>query len=324
MSNLSFPLCHLSLLYEVESDPAAPIVLRSTVAMHSILPRVEETGPFGAGCLFQLYRKLVQFFCASQHAGTLRQDTQYAHPFAAGATSDVYQGRLLVRNKQPLRVAIKIVKYPADRALRRFEREATIWSQLCHANLVPLLGFVVERNILTNPKANRSQIVLAIASGLKCLHEHNIVHGDLKPGNVLIDEGGIPLICDFGISKTLDEHGFTTYSVGTLSYMAPELFIVVSQGAPQPQRDSGTTKESDVYSFSLLAFEILTSQSPKERPRTIFITLEMESNLHAERMAYHEHLKERLWEILDPCLDFQPTGRPCICDVLDGLELTLA
>jgi hypothetical protein len=49
----------------------------------------------------------------------------------------------------------------------------------------------------------------------------------------------------------------------------------------------------------------------------------MESNLRAERMDYRGKLKEKLWEILDPCLDFRPQDRPSMCKVLDGLELTL-
>jgi serine/threonine protein kinase len=112
--------------------------------------------------------------------------------------------------------------------------------------------------------------VIGVASGLEYLHAKDIVHGDVKvvrmihlppitnftfiQSNVLVDKGGIPSICDFGISKILDRSGFTTSRVGTCPYMAPELFIVInSEGNPEMP---STTKSSDVYSFALLALEV--------------------------------------------------------------------
>ncbi|KAJ7307742.1 kinase-like domain-containing protein, partial [Mycena albidolilacea] len=75
---------------------------------------------------------------------------------------------------------------------------------------------------------------VGIASGLKFLHENDVVHGDLKQ-NVLVDKYGTPCICDFGISKVVSRRGFTTTAVGTASYMAPELLFVVDGPDTSPQ-----------------------------------------------------------------------------------------
>ena len=73
--------------------------------------------------------------------------------------------------------------------------------------------------------------------------------------NVLIDKQGNPCISDFGISKVLGHRGFTTASVGTAPYMAPELFVVVD-AIDQLPFSPKTTKETDVYSFGLLVLEV--------------------------------------------------------------------
>ncbi|KAJ7817424.1 kinase-like domain-containing protein, partial [Mycena leptocephala] len=86
-----------------------------------------------------------------------------------------------------------------------------------------------------------------VAYGLEYLHRHEIVHGDLKVHNVLVDKHGTPCICDFGISKIVNSEGFTTSSVGTIPYMAPELFW----GKP-------TSMSSDVYSLGLLVLEVIS------------------------------------------------------------------
>ncbi|KAF7333065.1 Glycoside hydrolase family 76 protein [Mycena venus] len=258
--------------------------------------------------------------------------------------------------QRPLQVAIKIVKYPAEKASTHFRREASVWALLRHEHLVPLVGFVKERNILISPfyehrhigeyleensAANRPRLVLSlffspwkklilksfhkvlgVASGLACLHANQIVHGHLKPANILIDDQGSAVISDFGISKVVDQHGFTTYGVGTECYMAPELFVVVSPGInPRPRHGSRTSKSSDIYSFALVALEILTSKRRKRRPGGIFITEGILLDLRAERTEYHGTLKNGLWEVLDPCLSFEPGARPCTKDVLDQLTV---
>ncbi|KAJ7512071.1 kinase-like domain-containing protein [Mycena galericulata] len=236
---------------------------------------------------------------------------------------------------------------PTD-ALRRLNREADVWARLKHPNLVPFYGIANDRDIAPwpvlvspfyehghHPEANRQYIVLGVAAGLVYLHANDVVHGDLKvvrTSSVTSGDSshkrGIPRICDFGISKLINRRGFTTTSVGTPQYMAPELLIVVDSDQPQAQdavfSSPSTTKSSDVYSFALLVLEILTSAAPKGRPTRLFMTAKGLSELRPKREDYHGHelVTDEIWSILDRCWVFEPHARPHISDVL--LQLSSA
>ncbi|KAJ7512057.1 kinase-like domain-containing protein [Mycena galericulata] len=250
-------------------------------------------------------------------------------------------------------------------ALRRLNREADVWARLKHPNLVPFYGIAndiapwpvlvspfyghghVGEYLGTHPEANRQYIALGVAAGLVYLHANDVVHGDLKvvrtssvpsgdspclvsmvQQNVLVDKRGIPRICDFGISKVINCRGFTTASVGTPQYMAPELLIVVDSDQAQAHDavfpSPSTTKSSDVYSFALLVLEILTSAAPKGRPIQPFMAAKGHSELRPKREDYsdHELVTDQIWSILDRCWAFEPHARPHISDVL--LQLSSA
>ncbi|KAF7337062.1 TKL/TKL-ccin protein kinase [Mycena venus] len=211
--------------------------------------------------------------------GRIKQDDQY--PFTGGGNSNIYRGKLSRSDGGKIRVAIKMIRVSNDGSgqlediMRRLRREVDVWSRLRHKNILPFIGVCddlgptpglispfykfghVGTYLRTHPEVDRKELVRGVASGLEFLHENNIVHGDLKVQNVLVDKHGTPCICDFGISKILNRRGFTTSSVGTAPYMAPELFFVVDGMALE--QSPSTTKSSDVYSFALLVLEILTS-----------------------------------------------------------------
>ncbi|KIM21076.1 hypothetical protein M408DRAFT_81026, partial [Serendipita vermifera MAFF 305830] len=97
-----------------------------------------------------------------------------------------------------------------------------------------------------------------VLDGVGYLHEHDppIVHGDLKPGNVLIDDRERPTICDFGLAQIFLEEGATGMTTtsehtGTARYLAPEL---VSSDHTVPP-----TKESDMYAVGCLGLEVRNS-----------------------------------------------------------------
>lgn len=100
----------------------------------------------------------------------------------------------------------------------------------------------------------RRQIVLVgIARGMMILHSHHVIHRDLKPGNILLDENLHPHITDFGLSKFFDPQHSRSQSIsgcGTLSYMAPEIF-----------KGNHYNSKADVYAFGILMFEVLTSST---------------------------------------------------------------
>ncbi|CAN6242180.1 unnamed protein product [Urochloa humidicola] len=99
----------------------------------------------------------------------------------------------------------------------------------------------------------RYQIIKGICEGLHYLHENSIVHLDLKPANILLDDNMVPKICDFGLSRWFNEPEnqviVTSNVYGTMAYMAPELC------------DNGViTFKSDVYSLGIVLAELLTGQ----------------------------------------------------------------
>ena len=102
--------------------------------------------------------------------------------------------------------------------------------------------------------AEAQRVVAAVASGIAHLHAHGVVHRDLKPGNVLFDGEGRPLIVDFGVARLLDADSLTRSGqiLGTIAYMAPEqLDDSRSAGAP-----------ADVYALGALLYASLSGRAP--------------------------------------------------------------
>lgn len=173
-------------------------------------------------------------------------------------------------------VAIKFLReeFARDDALRAsFRREVKLARRVTHPNVVRVFEFgryedsyfltmeyiagvpldtLLERRADLGPDQVLS-FALGLCRGLAAAHVAGIVHGDIKPGNVLIAPDRGPVITDFGISRVLSEAhiGFDGGWHGTPLYMAPELF----QGA-------GMSKQSDVYAFGVVMLEVLTGGVP--------------------------------------------------------------
>jgi tRNA A-37 threonylcarbamoyl transferase component Bud32 len=176
-------------------------------------------------------------------------------------------------------VALKMIL--GDRPLsatevRRFEQEARAAAALDHPNIVPiyeigehrgrpyyamafvaggtLTGLVRRRGV--PPPAEAAALLAAVADGVAYAHGRGVVHRDLKPDNVLLDEQGRPRVTDFGLAKVrTDDVGLTGTGqvLGTPSYMPPEQ----AMGRLQ---DIGPA--SDVYALGGILYFLLTGQAP--------------------------------------------------------------
>ncbi|PFH45790.1 hypothetical protein AMATHDRAFT_43951 [Amanita thiersii Skay4041] len=189
-----------------------------------------------------------------------------------GGMSDVIRGEL-----NGYIVAVKIIRYidPDQIAAyqRRADRELTVWRGLNHPNILRLIGVVNWNNYNTRPGlvsiivpgkvlsyvrnrrlADKHAILIGMAHGLNYLHSQGVIHGDLKPPNVLVDECGIPKICDFGLSRILDSDEFITRTThrGTIPYIAPEILRTVEESDKVNPLELNTL-QSDMYAFGLTA-----------------------------------------------------------------------
>jgi serine/threonine-protein kinase len=191
----------------------------------------------------------------------------------SGGMSTVYRAFDETLQRQ---VAIKLlnreVASDSDQ-LERFRREARAVAQLSHPHVVgvidqgedndrPYIVFeYVEGETLKErirrlgrlPIAEAVAYAIEIARALGAAHARHIVHRDVKPQNVLIDEEGSAKVTDFGIARTLDEEGLTADGrvLGTTDYVSPE------QALGQP-----VTGQSDLYSLGVVLYEMLTGEVP--------------------------------------------------------------
>jgi serine/threonine protein kinase len=213
-------------------------------------------------------------------SGECLGDYQLGQLLGAGGMAEVYQAEDLVLQRE---VAVKVLTTPvADDTGKadRFRTEAQRLASLSHPHLVPVYDFAeaeiqgqrllflvmpllheslrdLRRREGKLPAAAACQLMLQVANGLEAVHQSGIIHRDVKPGNILLDMDGHPLLADFGIACELGAAspgktgGQNDLVVGTPDYMAPEQLC----GDSIDQR-------VDVYALGAVFYELLTGQPP--------------------------------------------------------------
>jgi serine/threonine-protein kinase len=172
--------------------------------------------------------------------------------------------------------AVKIVKAELARDeifRRRFDREAKVAQRVDHPHVVPVieagehegLPYLVQvfidggsledrlKTAGTLPLDEAVRICTAVASGLDALHLQGLIHRDVKPGNILLDDDGTPFIADFGLAKDRDASVLTKAgtAIGSMDYMAPEQI-----------RGEEVSAQTDVYALGCVMFECLSGKPP--------------------------------------------------------------
>src|ERR687895_1028947 len=243
----------------------------------------------------------------------------------SGGMSRVFLGRDEVLDRP---VAVKIVGAdPEDPEISlRFQREGRSAARLSHPNIVRVfdagedeldgrgVSYIVmeyvpggdfEDLIDSNgpiPETMLLRIGADVASGLTHAHERGIIHRDIKPRNILLDERGSPKLADFGIARALDG----TY-LGTVAYSSPEQL-----------RGQRVTPKSDVYSFGATLYHAALGEQPFSG-NSIEVANQHVLKVPAPPRERGARNSKRLETLILSCLAKKPSERPDAARLHDGL-----
>ena len=212
-----------------------------------------------------------------------------------------------------------------DIGIKQFSEEYALTQPLNHPNLLKpsyfdiikgspyLIMPFMKRGSLTKmlyeqgtlKEKDIAKIIKDIASALSYLHKHKIVHQDIKPDNILIDEENNYLLTDFGISSrmrsTLRKHS-TNKSAMTVAYAPPERF------GKRPQ----TLPAGDVFSLAVMVYELTTGEVPWMGAGGVVLTNEDQIPLIPESYS------QELCDIIEKCMSINPYERPSTDDLLNS------
>lgn len=170
----------------------------------------------------------------------------------------------------------------------------------------------IERNGYQIPVWNdtmRLICIYGIASSLKYLHSINIIHRNLKPDNILLDEHLFPKLFGFGFSKPLStENNKQRKSdlIGTPSFIAPELY------------EGEYTKASDVYSFAMCVYEIINKVFPFDNQSIYMIQYNVVYN--KKRPSFKKDIPQVYKNLIESCWDQDPKKRPTFESIVEHLK----
>jgi eukaryotic-like serine/threonine-protein kinase len=170
------------------------------------------------------------------------------------------------------------IKVSAEKFSDRFEREARAIASLNHTNVCHLYDVgpnylvmeLVEGEPLTGPLRfdEALPLVRQLIDGIEAAHERNIVHRDLKPANIKLTPEGVVKILDFGLAKDgggregADPENSPTLTMGTTQ--AGMILGTAAYMAPEQARGKTADKRSDIWSFGVVVYELLTGKKPFE------------------------------------------------------------
>ena len=215
--------------------------------------------------------------------GTYLQDRyEILGRIGSGGMSVVYKAKCHTLDRL---VAIKVLKeeFASDENfVSKFKMEAQAAARLSHPNIVnvydvvdegdlhyivmeliegiTLKNYIEKKGFLENKEA--IGIVIQVAQGIAAAHEQHIIHRDIKPQNMIISKDGTVKVADFGIARAVSSQTMNATAVGSVHYISPE------------QAKGGYCDErSDIYSFGITLYEMVTGRVPFEGDNTVAVAL---------------------------------------------------
>ncbi|HET6887213.1 MAG TPA: protein kinase [Candidatus Udaeobacter sp.] len=248
---------------------------------------------------------------------------QVLEEIGRGGMGVIYRARQ--RHSRRIVALKRILSYHADsqETLARFRRESQAAASLDHPNILPIYevsecddglpffsmkfaggGSLLDAATALRSEPRRSVALLAkVARAVQYAHAQGILHRDLKPGNILLDGRGEPLVSDFGLAKWLDTSSHLTRTLtifGTPGYIAPEQ-VNGSAGKLGPA--------SDVYSLGAILFDLLTGRPPFLGENALKVIQQASEKPAPKLRTLVPGLDRDLETICSKCLEREPGAR---------------
>ncbi|KAF9259339.1 kinase-like protein, partial [Marasmius fiardii PR-910] len=244
---------------------------------------------------------------------------------------DIYKGVFESQSVclKVLKVYIEDGEEKRNKDLRDFYKETLLWTQLNHPNLLPFLGVnitlfsgklalvapwmangEITKFLETNPSHDKLKVISEIAAGIMYLHSYNIIHGDIKGANVLVDKQGQCYLADFGLataamtSTLLSTATASSGAKGTMRWMAPELFAF-----EDTQIDDDPT--GDIYAYACTVYEIVAEQIPFANLRhDAQVMFQVLSGNRPNRPTTTAWCPNNIWALVEKCWAQESHLRP--------------
>ena len=239
--------------------------------------------------------------------------------YLGGGMSSVYLATDIILNREVVVKMIKADPLDKEKSVRRFQREVESTIQLSHPNIVSVLdvdetdeyhilvtevvhGVNLKEHILKNSPLDIDEVIriaMMTLRGIEHAHDRGIIHRDIKPQNILLDTNGRVKITDFGIAKALSETRMTETNqvIGSVQYISPE-----------QAKGQNTDERTDIYSFGVMLFELLTGRLPYEAETAVSVALKHISEPFPNISEYRD-IPVGLKNIIMKCTEKEPVSR---------------
>src|SRR6266511_2679630 len=249
-------------------------------------------------------------------------DYELLEEVGRGGQGVVYRARQKSLNRTVALKVISLGQWASQAHLKRFRQEAEAAASLDHPSIVPIYevgdcqgscyfsmkfveGGQLDEVVRREPMSIRRavELIAKLARTVHYAHEHGILHRDIKPGNVLLDQNGEPHLTDFGLARLLETESTITRTLevmGTPSYMAPE------QAAGETTK---LNKATDIYGLGAVFYQLLTGHPPfagGTSYQTIRLLLDTEPR---QPRLWNRKIGRELSTICLKCLEKDPKRR---------------